>query len=140
MHGTSIVATCYHHLRPTKVNAQQDKLDRRWTTKLTILGMVDGQCLFQASFFFGGGSFPPPKNSIPFKHCQIACSRSFFRSGHCITNTPRKLSVNGQQTQKIISHSAITRIKNMPKMQQNTFGGRAPPGPAGRASALPQSL
>ena len=27
----------------------------------------------------------------------------------------------------------------MPKMYQNTFGGRAPPGPAGGACALPRS-
>ena len=29
--------------------------------------------------------------------------------------------------------------KFMPKMHQNTFGGRAPPGPAERAYALPQT-
>jgi len=29
--------------------------------------------------------------------------------------------------------------KFMPKMHQNKFGGRAPPGPAGGAYALPQT-
>jgi len=32
------------------------------------------------------------------------------------------------------------RRKFRPKMRQNAFGGRAPPGPAGEASALPQTL
>jgi len=96
--------------------------------------------VYSRHHFFGGGeSFPLQKIQFPLNTARLRALDLFFRSGQCITNTPRKLSVNGQQTQKIISHSAITRIKNMPKMQQNTFGGRAPPGPAGRASALPQS-
>ena len=79
MHSTSVVATCYHHLRPTKVNAQQDKLDRRWTTKLTILGMVDGQCLFQASFFWGGGILPPSKKiQFPLNTARLRALDLFF--------------------------------------------------------------
>ena len=37
----------------------------------------------------------------------------------------------------VLRHSH--RLKFMPKMHQNTFGGRAPPGPAGGAWALPQT-
>jgi len=33
-----------------------------------------------------------------------------------------------------------TRCKIMPKMHKNTFGGWAPPGPAGGALVLPQTL
>ena len=36
--------------------------------------------------------------------CQTACSEAFFRPGQWITNTSRKVSFNGQQTQEIIRH------------------------------------
>ena len=36
-------------------------------------------------------------------------------------------------------HSILKRRKFRPKMHQNAFGGRALPGPAGVASALPQT-
>ena len=36
-------------------------------------------------------------------------------------------------------HYVLKRRKFRPKMRQNVFGGRAPPGPAGGVSALPQT-
>jgi len=39
----------------------------------------------------------------------------------------------------IKKNKAALDTKKAPKMRQNAFGGRAPPGPAGGASALPQT-
>jgi len=48
------------------------------------------------------------------------------------------LSVSVIKKQSFIRYSK--RHKFRPKMRQNAFGGRALPGPAGEASALPQTL
>ena len=48
------------------------------------------------------------------------------------------LSASVIKKQSCIRYSK--RRKFRPKMRQNAFGGRAPPGPAGEASALPQTL
>ena len=37
-------------------------------------------------------------------------------------------------------HEVLKRRKFKPKMRQNAFGGRAPPGPAGELSAPPDPL
>ena len=42
-HRMAIVTVCFSR-SSTNVDAQRDKLDRRWSTKLTILAMVDGCC------------------------------------------------------------------------------------------------
>jgi len=69
----------------------------------------------------GGGACPPPAGGL------------------AIYNAPQfkadSTAITGNSSFK---HSK--RCKIMPKMQQNTFGGRAPPGPAWGAFALPQTL
>jgi len=40
---------------------------------------------------------------------------------------------------KIIRQQPVKRCKFMPKMQENTFGGRTPPGPVGGAYAVRQT-
>jgi len=44
--------------------------------------------------------------------------------------------ISNLKKQSCIRYS--NRRKFRPKMRQNVFGGRAPPGPAGGASALPR--
>jgi len=66
------------------------------------------QCLFQASFFSGGGGGIPPfpkKLTIPQTAAKLcAINIFFFGRGKRITDISRKLSFNGQWTQKIICH------------------------------------
>ena len=50
-----------------------------------------------------------------------------------------KTASNGEQiTRNSASFRHSKRYKIMPKMYKNTIGGRAPPGPAGGALALPR--
>ena len=48
------------------------------------------------------------------------------------------LSASVIKKQSCIKYSKKRKFR--PKMRQNVFGGRAPPAPAGEASALPQTL
>jgi len=41
---------------------------------------------------------------------------------------------------KLVLIYAVKKCKFMSTVHQNTFGGRAPPRPAGGANALPQTL
>jgi len=77
------------------------------------------QCLFQASFL-SRVNFPP-KLTIPSRQTDAKLSSLnlfFFRLGQWITNISRKLSFNGQQTQKILVLKQSKGCRFMPKMQQ----------------------
>ena len=105
-------------------------------TALAVDGSGQDQCLFHAPFW----GIPTPELIIFSPNgCEIVRSKSFF-SGQddelqlCITQN--SLLVDNKH-RKLFVIQQPKGCKFMPKMHQNTFDGRAPPGPAG--DALPRS-
>ena len=94
-------------------------------------------------FFFGGGRrIPPPKKktySPPPNSCRIVCSKSFFDGDSELKIYPGNFLLMDNKHRKLYVIKQSKGCKFMPKMQQNTFGGRAPSGPAGGAYVLPQT-
>ena len=62
---------------------------------------------------------------------------SLPRLGPPLAASRYRPSYNMNESNAPIHTARQTRVKSMPKMHQNTFGGQAPPGPAGGAYVLP---
>jgi len=82
-----------------------------------------------AVFFDGGGAIPPPKKKTYKSPRRLPNSvlKVFFQAGIEITNVSRKLFLMDNKHEKLFVTKQSKGCKFMPKMHQNTFGGRAPP-------------
>ena len=101
----------------------------------TIWRVLD-QCLLQASL--GGNFRPAPKTYNLSERLPNCALNLFFRQRQRITNISRNFLLMDNEHRKLFAIKQSKGCRFMPKMYQNTFGGRAPPGPAGGACALPQ--
>jgi len=77
---------------------------------------------------------PPPNG------CQIMCSKSFFLPGNELRIYHGNFLLMDNKHRKLLVIEQSKGCKCMPKVRQHTSGGRAPPGPALGAYALPQTL
>jgi len=102
---------------------------------LPCLPTLHNHCLFHASFLAGGC---PQNLQFPSNGCQIVCSRSFLAGTEAQMYHRNFLLMDNKHRKMLVIKQSEGR-KFMPKMHQNKFGGRAPPGPAGGAYALPQT-
>jgi len=62
---------------------------------------------------------------------------SLPRLGSPLAASRYRPSYNMNESNAPIHTARQTRVKSMPKMHQNTFGGQAPPGPAGGSLCAP---
>jgi len=97
-----------------------------------------GQCLFQASFFWGGGVHPKNVQSPSPNGCQIVCSKSFSRPDSELQIYHGNVLLIDNKHRQFFAIGQPKGFKFMPKMHLNVWR-RAPPGPAGGAYALPQT-
>jgi len=67
----------------------------------------------------------------------MSWSQKMATSGNYINIVKKGLQMDNK-SQEIFHHLGTKRCKIMPKMNQNTFGGRAPPKPTVGALALPR--
>jgi len=99
------------------------------------------QCLFRAAFL--GGLPPSPQKTYNFpqtaaKLCALNALNLFFNRGNDLQTYHGNFLLMDNEHRKLFVTKQSKGCKFMPKMHQDTFGGHAPPGPAGGAYALPQ--
>jgi len=93
------------------------------------------QCLLQA--FLGRGIPPGRAYSSPPNGCQIVCSEFVFDNELQVCHG--NFLLMDYKHRKLFVSKLSQGCKFMPKMHQNTFSGRAPTRPAGRAYTHPQT-
>ena len=95
-------------------------------------------CFVQASFFLGGNS--PLKKTYNSPHQRLPnCALNLFWPGTINYKLYHKnFLLMDNKHRKLFVTKQSKGYKFMPKMQQNTFGSRTPPEPAGGAYALPR--
>ena len=107
---------------------------------LQTAAYVQEAVFFQASFLRGGGRFPRSKRTIsprPQTAAKFCALNLFFgrEMNYKIYHKNFLLMDSKHRELFVTKQSKWCRL--MPKMQQNTFGARAPPGPsAGAPSTL----
>ena len=97
--------------------------------------------VFILGIFLGWGISPPQKKNSQFppNGCQIVCSKSFLGRDNELQVYHGDFLLMDNKHRKLFVIKRSKGCKFMSKMHQNTFGGRAPPGPAGGAYALSQT-
>jgi len=93
-------------------------------------------------FFCVGGEFPPSKNlqfRPPPNGCQIVCSKSFSQPDNELQLYHGNMLLIDNKNRKLFVIKQSRECRFVPKMHQNTFSGRAPPGPVGGAYTLPKT-
>ena len=88
-------------------------------------------------FFLGGGRNPPIKNwQSPQTAAKLCALKKFSARQWYLGNS----LLMDNKHRKLFAIKQSKGCKFMPKMHQNTFGGRAPPGPAGQSLCAPPIL
>jgi len=99
------------------------------------------QCLLLASFFGGGGGFPPQKKlQSPQTAAKLCVLNLFFGRDNELQICHGKFLLTDNKRRKLFVIKRSIGCKFMPKMHQNTFGGRASRGPAGKLMQSPDHL
>ena len=112
-----------HSLLRLWTSLKNRKIQRpiQWCNSVFILGI----------FFLGGGGFP---NGCQYCVLSIIIGRDnesqIYHANFLLMDNKHR---------ELFAMKQLKRCKFMPKLHQNTLGGRVPPGPVGGAYALPQT-
>jgi len=93
-------------------------------------------------FVCGGGDSPLQKTcnfAPPPNGCQIVCSKSFSQPDNELQLYHGNMLLIDNKNRKLFVIKQSRECRFVPKMHQNTFSGRAPPGPVGGAYTLPKT-
>jgi len=99
---------------------------------------LTGSVYSKRLFFWGGGDFPPPSNyNFPQMAVKLCALNLFFGRDNELQIYHGNFLLMDTKHRKLFVIKQSKGCKFMPKVYQNTLGGRAPLGELMRSSRLP---